>query len=60
MTKMEYDKWVKLYDKLQYSNPKEVDVVWTKNLYDINFLKRNKAIYYEHLLKTKESIQWNK
>lgn len=57
---MEYDKWVKLYDKLQYSNPKEVDVVWTKNLYDINFLKRNKAIYYEHLLKTKESIQWNK
>ena len=53
----DYNKWVSLYDQLQYSSPEEVGTVWNNNLYDINYLRRNSRAYYEHLRVTKDIIK---
>ena len=53
-TLKDYEKWVELYDKLQYSKAQDVDVVWTDNLYDINYLKRNDRYLYDSLKATKD------
>ena len=47
--------WSKLYDQLTKTSPKEIDVVWTNNLYDISFLKRNDRYLYDSLKQTKHS-----
>ena len=46
--------WSKLYDQLTKTSPKEIDVVWTNNLYDISFLKRNDRHLYDSLKQTKD------
>lgn len=46
--------WSKLYDQLTKTSPKEIDVVWTSNLYDISFLKRNDRYLYDSLKQTKD------
>lgn len=58
-TPKDYEKWVELYDKLQYSNAQDVDVVWTDNLYDINYLKRNDRYLYDSLHATKDIMSYD-
>lgn len=53
------NKWSCLYDKIINSSPKEIDVVWNNNLYDISFLKKNDRYLYDSLKKTKEIMSDN-
>jgi len=46
--------WSNLFDQLTKTSPKEIDVVWTNNLYDISFLKRNDRYLYDSLKQTKD------
>lgn len=56
MSQREYNlkTWSKLYDQLTKTSPKEIDVVWNNNLYDISSLKRNDRYLYDSLKQTKD------
>ena len=61
MSQREYNlkTWSKLYDQLTKTSPKEIDVVWNNNLYDISFLKRNDRYLYDSLKQTKDIMSDN-